>query len=136
VGTTNRLALLAALAAAGNAGCGTPPARPAAPPATFTVEEATIDGIHAAIRSGRTTCQAVVQAYVDRARAYNSVCTRLVTADGSDIAPATGYVRAGARSGFPRSSVRSRAFDGKDAEQPVEDSQRRSRAAPYVAHRR
>jgi hypothetical protein len=28
------------------------------------------------------------------ARAYNGVCTRLVTADGADIASATGYVRA------------------------------------------
>ena len=62
--------------------------------AAFAIEEATIDGIHAAIRSGQTTCQAVVQAYVDRARAYNGVCTSLVTDDGADIPPATGTVRA------------------------------------------
>ena len=69
--------------------------------ALFAIEEATIDGIHAAIRSGQTTCPAIVQAYIDRARAYNGVCTSLVTADGADIAPATGYVRAGAPLTFP-----------------------------------
>src|SRR5688572_12999288 len=55
--------------------------------AAFAIEEATIDGIHGAIRSGQTTCRAIVQAYIDRARAYNGVCTSLVTADGADIAP-------------------------------------------------
>ena len=43
--------------------------------APFQVEEATIASIHAAIKSGQTTCQAVVQAYIDRAKAYNGVCT-------------------------------------------------------------
>jgi Asp-tRNA(Asn)/Glu-tRNA(Gln) amidotransferase A subunit family amidase len=62
----------------------------------FAIEEATIDGIHVAIRSGQTTCRGIVQAYIDRARAYNGVCTSVVTPDGADIAPATGYVRAGA----------------------------------------
>ena len=55
-----------------------------APP--FAVEEATIAGIHAAIASGQTTCRAVVQAYIDRAKAYNGICTALVTADGAEIA--------------------------------------------------
>ena len=67
----------------------------------FAIEEATIDGIHAAIRSGQTTCRGIVQAYIDRARAYNGVCTSVVTPDGADIAPATGYVRAGAPLTFP-----------------------------------
>ena len=49
----------------------------------FAVEEATITELHQAIRQGRTTCRAVVQAYVDRARAYNGVCTQLVTANGA-----------------------------------------------------
>ncbi|HEY6212510.1 MAG TPA: amidase family protein [Vicinamibacterales bacterium] len=75
-------------------------------PAAFQVEEATIDGIHAAILSGRTTCQRVVQAYIDRAKAYNGVCTALVTADGADIAPARGYVRAGAALTFPTRTVK------------------------------
>jgi Asp-tRNA(Asn)/Glu-tRNA(Gln) amidotransferase A subunit family amidase len=71
----------------------------------FRVEEATIASIHAAIRSGQTTCRGVVQAYIDRARAYNGVCTALVTRDGEPIAPATGYVRAGAPLTFPTQTV-------------------------------
>jgi Asp-tRNA(Asn)/Glu-tRNA(Gln) amidotransferase A subunit family amidase len=71
----------------------------------FRVEEATIAGIHAAIQSGQTTCRQVVQAYVDRARAYNGVCTALVTRDGAPVAPATGYVRAGAPLTFPTQTV-------------------------------
>src|SRR5262245_40365996 len=69
--------------------------------AAFAIEEATIDGIHAAIRSGQTTCQAIVKAYIDRARAYNGVCTSLVTPDGADITPVTGAVRAGVPLTFP-----------------------------------
>ena len=78
----------------------------AQPGAVFAVEDATIASIHAAITSGQTTCQGVVQAYIDRAKAYNGVCTALVTADGADIAPATGYVRAGAPLVFPTKTVR------------------------------
>jgi len=95
------LTLVALSVAAGSVACGREPSSPAPPPAAFAVEEATIDGIHAAIQSGRTTCSAIVQAYIDRARAYNGVCTSLVTADGADIASATGYVRAGAPLTFP-----------------------------------
>jgi amidase len=72
----------------------------------FAVEEATIASIHAAIQSGQTTCKGVVQAYIDRARAYNGVCTSLVTADGADIAVAPGYVRAGAPLTFPIKTVK------------------------------
>jgi Asp-tRNA(Asn)/Glu-tRNA(Gln) amidotransferase A subunit family amidase len=93
---TDRLGLLVVAAAAAGAACAGQPTAPA-----FAIEEATIDGIHAAIRSGQTTCRAIVQAYIDRARAYNGVCTSLVTADGADVAPATGYVRAGAPIRFP-----------------------------------
>jgi amidase len=64
--------------------------------AAFEVEEATIAGIHAAITSSQTTCQAVVHAYIDRAKAYNGVCTMLLTPAGANIAPTSGYVRAGA----------------------------------------
>jgi amidase len=74
--------------------------------ATFEVEEATIASIHTAITSGRTTCRGVVQAYIDRAKAYNGVCTALVTPDGADVAPATGYVRAGAPLVFPTGTVK------------------------------
>ena len=42
----------------------------------FRLEEATIDELHQAIRSGRTTCVAVVQHYIDRVRAFNGVAVR------------------------------------------------------------
>ena len=71
----------------------------------FRIEEATIEGIHRAIQGGRISCQGVVQAYVDRARAYNGACTQLVTLDGSPVAPASGPVRAGAPIRFPESTV-------------------------------
>lgn len=74
--------------------------------AAFEVEEATISGIHAAIMSGQTTCQGVVQAYIDRAKAYNGVCTSLLTADGADVAPMRGYVRAGMPLVFPTRTVK------------------------------
>jgi amidase len=70
------------------------------------VEEATIESIHAAIQSGETTCAGVVRAYIERAKAYNGVCTSLVTADGADIAPGTGYVRAGRPLVFPTKTVK------------------------------
>ncbi|HZF28556.1 MAG TPA: amidase family protein [Gammaproteobacteria bacterium] len=72
----------------------------------FALEEASIAGIHAAIRSGKTTCAQVVQGYMDRARAYNGVCTALVTEDGKPVAAATGAVRAGAALQFPTKTVK------------------------------
>ena len=71
----------------------------------FHLEEATIEGIHQAIQGGRINCQGLVQAYVDRARAYNGACTQLVTLDGAAIAPASGPIRAGSTVGFPMSTV-------------------------------
>ena len=71
----------------------------------FRIEEATIEGIHRAIQDGRTSCLGVVQAYIDRARAYNGACTQLVTLDGAPVAPASGPVRAGAAVRFPTSTV-------------------------------
>ncbi len=71
----------------------------------FQVEEATIEGMHQAIRDGRTTCRGLVQAYVDRARAYNGACTRLVTLDGAPVAPASGPIRAGEPVQFPTATV-------------------------------
>ncbi|MDR3416329.1 MAG: amidase [Nevskia sp.] len=72
----------------------------------FQVEEATIDDIQSAIKSGRTTCKDVVQAYIDRARAYNGVCTSLVTPDGARIKQEKGYVRAGSPLVFPTRTVK------------------------------
>ena len=74
-------------------------------PDRFRIEEATIEGIHRAIQGGEISCRSVVQAYVDRARAYNGACTRLVTRDGAPVAPASGPVRAGAPVRFPTSTV-------------------------------
>ncbi len=71
----------------------------------FQIEEATIGDIQRAIRQGETTCVQVIEAYVERARAYNGICTRLVTADGAPIAPGRGAVRAGAPIEFPASTV-------------------------------
>jgi amidase len=73
--------------------------------ARFRIEEATIDDMQRAIQNGSTTCRGLVQAYVDRARAYNGMCTRLVTKDGADVAPPSGTVRAGSPLVFPSSTV-------------------------------
>jgi len=71
----------------------------------FRVEEASISDIQGAIRSGQTTCRQVVQSYLERAKAYNGVCTALVTMDGKPIAPSTGMVRAGAPIQYPTKTV-------------------------------
>jgi amidase len=65
------------------------------------LEEATIDELHGAIRTGRTTCVAVVRHYIERARAYNGVASMLVTEGGVPVPEATGTVRAGAQLRFP-----------------------------------
>jgi amidase len=78
---------------------------PVSSPMRFHIEEATIGDMQRAIQDGRTTCKAVVQAYITRARAYNGVCTRLVTRDGADIPQASGTVRAGAPIIFPKTTV-------------------------------
>ncbi|MGY1591674.1 amidase family protein [Geodermatophilus sp. SYSU D00708] len=71
----------------------------------FRLEEATIEDLHRAIRAGEVTCVEVVQHYIDRARAYNGVASRLVTADGAPVSPTTGTVRAGAPLRFPTETV-------------------------------
>src|SRR5258707_6388933 len=60
----------------------------------FRLEEATIDELQQAIKAGQTNCVAIVQRYMERARAYNGVCSLLVTEDGAPILAATGAVRA------------------------------------------
>jgi len=70
----------------------------------FQLEEATIADLHHAIRSGLTTCVAVVQHYIDRVRAFNGVSSMLVTEDGAAVPPAQGPVRAQAPIGFPTTS--------------------------------
>ncbi len=71
----------------------------------FHVEEASITDIQNAIQHGDTTCVQVVQAYFARAKAYNGVCTALLTRDGSPIPQATGMVRAGAPLQYPTKTV-------------------------------
>jgi Asp-tRNA(Asn)/Glu-tRNA(Gln) amidotransferase A subunit family amidase len=80
-------------------------ALPALGQGRFSVEETTIGGIHDAIRRGDATCLQIVQEYVDRARAYNGICTLLVTADGKPVAPGKGTTRAGAPLVFPSTTV-------------------------------
>jgi amidase len=71
----------------------------------FRVEEATIDDLHEAIRAGRTTCVAVVQSYIERARAFNGVASVLLTKDGAPVTAMTGAVRAQAPLRFPTQTV-------------------------------
>jgi amidase len=78
-------------------------AMPAGAPAAdkFRLEEATIDDVHTAIKSGEITCKGLVQAYINRAKAYNGICTKLVTATGAPIAAARGAIRTGVPLKFP-----------------------------------
>ena len=45
--------------------------------AEFQLQEATIDGIHAAIKSGELTCRQLVEAYVARAARFRRDLRRL-----------------------------------------------------------
>ena len=76
----------------------------------FRVEEATIAELHRAIQSGQTTCGKVVQAYIDRTKAYNGMCTALVTKDGKPIPRGKGAIRAGAPIQFPSKTVAASTF--------------------------
>ena len=76
----------------------------------FCLEEATIDELHQAIKTGQTTCVAVVQHYIERARAYNGVASLLVTEDGEPVPEATGMVRATAPLRFPTGTVKAAAI--------------------------
>ena len=73
---------------------------------SFQLVEATIDQLHAAIRAGDTTCVAVVEEYIARARAYNGVSSLLVTEDGAPVVPAAGAVRAQSPIQFPTETVK------------------------------
>jgi amidase len=71
----------------------------------FQLEEASIKDIHKAIQSKQITCQGLVQAYINRAAAYNGACTSLVTADGASIPQTYGRVIAGKPQKFPTTTV-------------------------------
>lgn len=71
----------------------------------FHLEEATIADVHSAIQDGQITCKGLVQAYIERAKAYNGVCTALVTKDGKPVAPAKGPIKTGKQVPFPTRTV-------------------------------
>jgi amidase len=76
----------------------------------FRLEEATIDELHEAIKSGQVTCVAVVQHYIERARAYNGVASVLVTEDGVPVPAAIGTMRGTAPLRFPSETVTASAM--------------------------
>src|SRR4051812_36839940 len=51
--------------------------------APFHLMEATIPDVHRAIREGQITCRGLVEAYLNRAKAYNGVCNQLVTEENA-----------------------------------------------------
>src|SRR6516165_7089095 len=71
----------------------------------FRLEEATIDELHEAIRAGQKTCVEIVRRYIERARAYNGVCSVLVTRDGAPVPDVPGAVRAAAPLSFLTETV-------------------------------
>ncbi len=85
---------------------GLAPAALAQSPWKFHLQEATIADIHRAIQEKQVTCQGLVQAYLNRAKAYNGVATQLVTQDGRKIAVAPGVVRAGGPLKFPTQTIK------------------------------
>src|SRR5688572_25564185 len=97
--------VLAALAVLGLASATAFAAQPG-----FRLEEATIESTHRAIQSGQITCLGVVQAYINRIKAYNGQCTALVTADGKPIKPVPGRILAGAPVKYPTSTVAASSF--------------------------
>jgi len=98
VTATMRRLIYTALAATTCFGATTPTALAAE---KFHLEEATIDSIHDAIKSGEITCKGLVQSYFNRIKAYNGICTQLVTASGAAIPAASGAVRVGTPISFP-----------------------------------
>ena len=88
----------------------------------FRLQEATIDGIQTAIRSGDTTCKQVVESYIARAKAYNGFCSKLVTADGAAVKSYPGAKRGETTPKFPTATL--------DIKQLVPDFDKYKGAAP------
>jgi amidase len=81
----------------------TVPAHAAAKQAPFTLTEATISGIHAAIGSHRLTCVQLVQAYLERIEAYDQAGPKInsyVTVSDRSLKRAASLDRAFAQNGF------------------------------------
>jgi len=72
---------------------------------TFHLEEATIEELHLAIKSGQMTCVGIVQHYIERVRAFNGVASRLVTEDGAPVPESRGAVRGQKAIRFPTPTV-------------------------------
>ena len=67
-------------------------------PFRFRLMEATIPDVHRAIQAGQISCRGLVQAYINRANAYNGTCNRLVTEDmAPDYLPSYSEYQAAAR---------------------------------------
>lgn len=73
--------------------------------AEFHLQDATIDSIQSSIRSGEITCKQVVESYIARARAYDGICSKLVTPDGAKISSVLGAIRAGVPVKYPTDTV-------------------------------
>ena len=104
---------------------------------SFRLEEATIDELHAAIKAGEITCVEIVRHYIERARAFNGVASRLVTEDGKPVAEATGAVRAGRALSFPTETIpASTLFPDLDAYRgkPLEYGRMESTASDPSVH--
>ena len=84
--------------------------QPSDPPKKrFCLEEATIDELHLAIKAGEISCLEVVQRYIERVRAYNGVCSMLVTEDGAPVPQVAGPIRAQQPVVFPTATVKASA---------------------------
>ncbi|MFC1665659.1 amidase family protein, partial [Pseudomonadota bacterium] len=71
----------------------------------FCLQEATIDELHAAIKSGQISCVEIVESYMARARAYNGVASMLVTENGEPVPAVNGAVRAQSPLRFPTETI-------------------------------
>jgi len=78
--------------------------------APFQLVEASIEDIHNAIQANQITCQELIQSYINRAAAYNGVCTRLITEDGASVPAARGVFSAGSPLQFPTETVAASSF--------------------------
>ena len=76
----------------------------------FHLREATIDDVHRGIREKQITCRQLIQAYINRAKAYNGVSSELVTRDGATVPSAPGAIRAGTQMKFPTTTMPASTF--------------------------
>ena len=72
----------------------------------FRLEEATIEELHAAIKSGQITCVEIVQHYIDRVRAYNGVASALVTPKTAPGPCSTGRRARASATALPTATVK------------------------------